>query len=97
MVGDTMTRKYGNFSVYSPRKKDLKIDLQRVRDEIGDSIPYNNGKRYTYIPDLINETVDTDFYVALDMVRRFGSCVPQHRKHEVLNLLIDWYESKLKT
>ena len=92
-----MTRKYGNFSVYSPRKKDLKIDLQRVRDEIDESQNGYVHKRYTYIPDLINETVDKDFYVALDIVRRFGSCVQQHRKLEVLNLLIDWYESKLKT
>ena len=96
MVGDTMTRKYGNFSVYSPRKKDLKNDLERVRDQIGE-LEYNHGKRYSYIPDLIDESVDKDFYVALDSIRRLSTMnLSQTGKLEILNILMNWYESKLR-
>ena len=54
-------------------------------------------EKESYIPDLIDESVDKDFYVALDSIRRLSTMnLSQTGKLEILNILMNWYESKLR-
>ena len=67
-------------------------DLQVVRYYINEGKVH--GKKYKYLPDLISSNDDRAFYIALDELNRLGNMNSRRTKENIINTLLDWYESK---
>ena len=53
------------------------------------------GKRFLYLPALISNHEDNNFYIALDELNRLGNMNSRRTKEEIINRILDWYEYDL--